>query len=471
MSMTDRGLIHHFKFDETTGTTADDVGPQNRDIALYGTAGNEYAWYASGKVDRGLMVNVRDYQASTPCQIASGYLNLSGDFTLSVWVNLIVLDTHDNNLYNLDSSYSSFAINTWFHLCARRTGNKLDYWINGTKKIDNRTVSTADLRLDSLAGYPTAAMREYNPGKMRVDALRIYNLALSDAEVAELATEDTSNVHTVYPYKAYSVTAGDQPQWITIEPAEIYSQATGDDAFWVIEPMNCYSAAAADDVLVSTVLISETPTHSVAACDELTLEVEYAYPFGPAALAQEPQAISAESGGVAEIAQELQRLSASGDLSLAGDAAVQMAKQTICAEGNLTGDLKMDRQTMVAGGYPDQVGEFSARMLAQVLSGEGFADPVGSAALRMLPQSVRIEGGGVVADGACMMSPQRMEAYGVVGIAGDGILELLPQVLTGAGGLDGYGEGAFNMDPHIIKAVGSSPSRFANFILAYPTRG
>jgi Concanavalin A-like lectin/glucanases superfamily len=219
---TTSGLVGWWKLDESSGTTAaDSSGTGNT-----GTLNNSPTWISSGKINGALSFNGTSQYVGVP---DAASLRLAGPWTVSAWVNLNALPPSSHvatisakqassgyNNYELDvnnvngcpslswevqfdsggTTYrdcSAATINTgtWYHVAATWDGTTLSLYANGALgstatpgHIPNST-SGRPLSIGSTAGS------NYLNGTL--DDVRVYNRALSAAEVAGLYNNGLSD--------------------------------------------------------------------------------------------------------------------------------------------------------------------------------------------------------------------------------------------------------------------------------------
>ena len=212
-SSVEGGLVGWWTFDEGSGVTAGDSSPSR----IAGTLRNDPVW-TSGKRRGALSFDGRDDFVELP-KDARHYFQ--GPFSVAAWVNVAVLPKSEFGMYVVsdyatDASHSSFAIRvlptgaaqffwqsekeipphatstghlvpgTWTHLAGVWDGSMRTIYINGVPDGTNgEPQSRPDNRGNVSIGRPGAFNGLYFNG--RIDDVRIYNRALSTAEVRSLA--------------------------------------------------------------------------------------------------------------------------------------------------------------------------------------------------------------------------------------------------------------------------------------------
>jgi len=203
------GLVAAYSFDEGTGTTlGDNSGNSNT-----GTIANG-SWTSTGKFGSALTFD----GTSTMVTVAdSASLDLTTGMTLEAWVypttlsdwrtvlmkekpeaHVYLLYAHDNAphpaLYVRADGLEYFVpgtaglpVNTWSHLAATYDGITLRLYVNGTQVASGALSVAIDSSTSPLRIGGNSIWGEYFAG--RIDEIRIYNRALSSAQVAsDMAT-------------------------------------------------------------------------------------------------------------------------------------------------------------------------------------------------------------------------------------------------------------------------------------------
>jgi Concanavalin A-like lectin/glucanases superfamily len=202
------GLVGYWALDETSGTSASDSSSNGNTGTLQAAA----SWTTSGQINGALTFSAAQH-VNVP---DAASLDIAGSWTASTWFNLSSIPSNsnwygfleknpganlnygltietvggityllatftDNTSYTVQDSYVfTPAIGTWYHLAGTWDGTTLTLYLNGVSvatAVPGRTPATGSgilqLGLDSLTGT--------------LDDVRIYNRALSAAEVAQLA--------------------------------------------------------------------------------------------------------------------------------------------------------------------------------------------------------------------------------------------------------------------------------------------
>ncbi|MCK4751820.1 MAG: hypothetical protein KAS75_00130, partial [Planctomycetes bacterium] len=202
-------LVSHWKFDETSGATAYDSAGTNHGILANGTV------WTTGQIDGALYFDGSDDYVSVPDSLE---LNITGDITISAWVNFtaggseqaIVTKTVSNGAINnpFDFRTSSAAeptlrfvradasgaeivfstepipIQSWHHVAIRIENNVADFYVDGdiTGKTGGLTKPATGNSNPLLIGKRDDGW----PFNGKIDDVRIYNYALSAEEILSL---------------------------------------------------------------------------------------------------------------------------------------------------------------------------------------------------------------------------------------------------------------------------------------------
>ena len=161
-------------------------------------------------------------------------LSATGDWTIAVWANTSTIATGEAELFGQyiaaasngrlllrrsGSKWVLFLGNTatlgtvsvtgtttivvgqWYHVIARRIGNTFTLYVNGNQDATNTDGSTRSIwQGGSMLGLRTNVATAYNDlphvdkFKGRLDDVRVYNRALSEAEISLLASPSFSPV-------------------------------------------------------------------------------------------------------------------------------------------------------------------------------------------------------------------------------------------------------------------------------------
>ena len=198
------GLVAAYSFNEGSGTTVSDSSGNGNNGTISGAT-----WTTSGKYGSALSFNGR---SSRVIINDSASLHLSSGMTLEAWVSSTSVPASwedviykQNDIYFLEAGssvskhppaigatfashgdqylagVSSLAANTWTHLAATYDGTTLLLYVNGAQVAsrgvsDSITSSTQALQIGGDAVYG-----QYFKGI--IDEVRVYNLALTAAEI------------------------------------------------------------------------------------------------------------------------------------------------------------------------------------------------------------------------------------------------------------------------------------------------
>jgi hypothetical protein len=206
------GLVVFYPFDETGGTTAADASGNNRTATLMGGA-----TFAGGLQNNAVTMNGSSQYVSLPNGIVSGLAS----FSISAWVKLSAAPAWSRifdfgtgtNAYmfltpNSTSSTVRFGITTggfgqeqqlnapalatgsWQHVAVTLAASTGTLYINGVRGAQNTTMTVNPVSLGATTqdwlGRSEFAGDPYLTGQ--IDNLRIYDRALSAAEVQALYT-------------------------------------------------------------------------------------------------------------------------------------------------------------------------------------------------------------------------------------------------------------------------------------------
>jgi glucose/arabinose dehydrogenase len=208
----DDGLIAHWQFDEGSGLTATDTIQNNN-----GTLLNNPLW-STGKVDGSLRFDgVNDYVSVS----SNPSLNLSaGTFTQAVWIYSTITDNNYHGVlgYQPGGAFNQRYPGIWVYEQSKihggfgdgtnwnsfTTGNVLipNSWNHVATSFDGTTYKTfvngqEVYSTTAFAGLKPYATQQLNIGRVdnyfqgQIDDVRIYNRALSAADIASLAQIQT----------------------------------------------------------------------------------------------------------------------------------------------------------------------------------------------------------------------------------------------------------------------------------------
>ena len=203
------GLVAAYGFNEGTGTTVTDASGNTNTGAISGAT-----WITTGKNGGALLFNGTNARVSIP---SSTSLNPTSAITLEAWVYPTAAQSgwrtiiqHEVDAYFLHASANgalspagggtiggstvfaetgtALAINTWSHLAMTFGANTIRLYINGTQVATASRTGTIETNSNPVSIGSNSTYGEYFQG--RIDDVRIYNRALSVAEIqADMATQ------------------------------------------------------------------------------------------------------------------------------------------------------------------------------------------------------------------------------------------------------------------------------------------
>jgi hypothetical protein len=207
------GLIGYWPFDEGSGGSAADLSGNNHN----GILANGPVWTA-GKVGAALRFDATDdtNDDNDPRILIGNTFDVSGiPFTLSAWVNPVDFNDYRAILSKRDSvdpskrrfdwgfnissgtnylqgksaiSFTAPPANTWTHLTIVATSASTLFYVNGTlaKTLDGFEIGTSDTANTVIGGTGERPGGDNDPFKGTIDELRVYNRALSTAEIQQV---------------------------------------------------------------------------------------------------------------------------------------------------------------------------------------------------------------------------------------------------------------------------------------------
>lgn len=204
------GLVAHYRFDETRGTSAADATGNNAPATLLGGAS-----FASGLQNNALALSGNDEYVSLPANIARGY----GSFSISVWVRLNTTGSWAR-IFDFGAgttrymfltprtpgNQTRFAISTagagseqrlesaglstgsWHHVVVTLSGDAGALYVDGVQVAQNAslTLAPADLGNTNANWLGRSQFTDDPYLNGRIDNLRMYSRVLSLPEVQAL---------------------------------------------------------------------------------------------------------------------------------------------------------------------------------------------------------------------------------------------------------------------------------------------
>jgi Concanavalin A-like lectin/glucanases superfamily/Disaggregatase related repeat len=199
------GPIAHWKLDETSGTTAQDIEGGHDGDLISGPV------WMPGKIDGGLSFDGSDDYVNVPHQDTLSLNN----FTISAWVNATALNgyrivvskgtaanlnyylgTHDNEItfgflnvgvwQEFETTGAGLAINNWYHLAGTfdDTIGEAKMYLNGVLLHTATTTASPPACNDDLM-IGTTIFNEFWSGLL--DDVRIYDRVLGGSDIADIA--------------------------------------------------------------------------------------------------------------------------------------------------------------------------------------------------------------------------------------------------------------------------------------------
>ncbi|KAA9340723.1 LamG-like jellyroll fold domain-containing protein [Adhaeribacter soli] len=218
-------LAGHWKFDESSGTVVSDASEYLNHGSMVGTPTK-----STGITGLAINLNGTDQYVTVPNNAS---LNITKQITLSAWikpsrtgVSQVIMKkaiTDKNNGYELaltssglifvrfnqDSNGDTYRLNstavhpsdgnTWMHVAATYNGSVLKLYINGTEHKTKTFSSPPTIKTNTLPLAIGAQSNGSNPFQGAIDDARVYNIALSPAEINALATIPPSKPTLVSP--------------------------------------------------------------------------------------------------------------------------------------------------------------------------------------------------------------------------------------------------------------------------------
>src|SRR5258706_318946 len=202
------GLVAAYAFDEGSGTTVADVSGNNNNGTI-----SAATWTTAGKFGSALVFNGTSAQVTVPNATS---LQLTTGMTLEVWVFptgslagwRAVLDKNVDGYYLMASSDpnnrpavggtwtggnqntaapSALVLNAWTHLAATFDGATVRLYVNGAQVASQAQTTPLATTTEALQIGGDSYPNEFFAG--RIDEVRIYNRALTQAEIqSDMAT-------------------------------------------------------------------------------------------------------------------------------------------------------------------------------------------------------------------------------------------------------------------------------------------
>jgi hypothetical protein len=244
-SQTTVGMLAHFKMDgsitnlgsaNVTGTangttyTTNNAGVANKAILLAGTTTSWIDFVDNGNLDFSGTANFTIsfsffYNGTANCGLLDNGLNYGG---WGVW-----FWSQQSGVWNIQFNYkngsvgsaaaTAFALNQWHHVAAVRNNGTLSVYIDGVFRLSGAEgTSSPTYPLNMIAGamaFASYSPPRYNPFTGKLDELRIYNRALSAAEIAGLTP-------SALPLKLEDFTATKKPTGIQLNWETLSEQNT-----------------------------------------------------------------------------------------------------------------------------------------------------------------------------------------------------------------------------------------------------
>ena len=173
----------------------------------------------------------QDFSLSLACYLATPYLTPGGIFDQQLNTGGFGLWFWDNpspgnyklqfNYKNASIASSVIALGTWMHVCAVRSAGTIKLYVNGVLH-SSAAEGTFSPQYNSSARVGTMFYMPYTPPNYngmngKIDEIRIYNRALSDAEILSLSS-------VVLPVRLSSFTASYQPGQVQLNWQTEYEQ-------------------------------------------------------------------------------------------------------------------------------------------------------------------------------------------------------------------------------------------------------
>jgi hypothetical protein len=209
------GLVAAYPFDEGSGTTVTDVSGNGNNGTVSGAT-----WTTSGKYGHALVFNGTSALVTVN---NSTKLQLSNAMTLEAWVNPgtvssiwqdVIYKGNDN--YYLEGTSGNGSVpamggtfggsdvvlygpaapllNTWTHLAGTYDGTTMRFYVNGTQVATQPQTGAISTSTDPLQIGGDTIYNQYFQGT--IDEVRIYNVALSAAQIQTDMNTPVGNIPT-----------------------------------------------------------------------------------------------------------------------------------------------------------------------------------------------------------------------------------------------------------------------------------
>jgi hypothetical protein len=245
VAQTTVGMLAHFKLDgsitnlgsaNVTGTaigtsyTANNAGAPNKAIQFPGNVNSLIDFVDNGNLDFPSGTNFTIsfsfyFNGTTTCGLLDNCLNYGG-WGVWFWSQVSgvwnIQFNYKNNSVG-SSAATAFALNQWHHVAAVRNNGTISVYIDGVFRLSAAEGTTApSYPINMIAGamaFGSYNPPRYNPLNGKMDEIRIYNRALSAAEIAGLTP-------SALPLKLDDFTATKKPGGIQLNWETLSEQNT-----------------------------------------------------------------------------------------------------------------------------------------------------------------------------------------------------------------------------------------------------
>lgn len=257
-SVNTTGLVGYWRFNEGAGTTAADVGSGRNTGTLTGSP----TW-VSGKYGGGLSFGGQDSGDYVDVGNSASINSISRAITVAGWVKLNALQTYgyilsndrdccgpfqgyslfgmrgsnsppsfqiwdsDNTAHSVAGG-SALPLNSWQHVVGTYDGATMSVYINGalsnnaSSSFTIATPASYNLSIGSMGAFPANYVLDGS-----VDDVRIYNRALSPAEIANLYNDSSTSRITKINTSSSGVSNG-LVGWWTFDGSDLTSTTVAD---------------------------------------------------------------------------------------------------------------------------------------------------------------------------------------------------------------------------------------------------